>query len=158
MTMNAENRIRLRPGNGGETGSASAAASVTEPRIPAHDRTATPLHPGIRSVRPRRRSHDTPYVVAKIQAMRTTMTVTATARPMATYSPSDRPVEPTTSGSCSPISTKTNELMRKTTISHTEVARTRDCEVSTRGPNRPSISPALTAARTPDTPRRSAGR
>ena len=102
-------------------GSASAAASVTAPRIPAHERTArTPL-PGIRagSLIIGRIRHWR-FAAIQDQAARVAITVALTAAAHSSRSPVERSLRLSTIGrSSSPTRTKRVAFSMNVTISHT---------------------------------------
>ena len=77
MTTNVRNTIRSRPGT--SIGSASAAASETAPRIPAHEMTTGACHGGYgsRSRTLRKRKRGT-YVKIGTQTIRSTITARVT--------------------------------------------------------------------------------
>jgi hypothetical protein len=111
--------------NGNIVGSASAAASVTMPRMPAHEITR-PLPTEGRSIgrggrKPNRRSrHLTTALNGIRQAIRTTITVTSTAPATATYCPRADGSRLFRIGRiCRPMKTKASTFSMKTTVSHT---------------------------------------
>ena len=106
----------------------------------------------------RRSSARITNVEALIHAIRVSVTVTliAIAWPI---SVSAEPSSPSRiSGSCSPISTNRSALSRNTSVSHTAKPCRRIDALEICGARQPTKMPQVTAASTPEQPRRSAGR
>ena len=94
---------------------------------------------------------------AHTSRVRITAALTATAH--SSSSPAGRALSPSRiDGSCSPISTNSSALSRKTSVSQTAKPWIRMRAVEIRGARQPSTMPAVTAASTPETCSASAGR
>src|SRR5581483_520359 len=159
MTVKVITRTASRAGTGDPlgrvAGTASAAASETTPRMPAHDRTT--ISAG-RSGGRRRRSRSHP-AMPPIHSARTAMSAPLTASPAPTSASSAaRSSARAVPAIWSPIRTNTNPFRRKISISQTARPASRTSELIMVDARRPRYSPAVTAASTPEIPASSAGR
>ena len=123
MTAKARKTINDRPGNAApasvRSGSASAAASETAPRIPIQPISAASSHRGA-SPRLRRRSACGPYTNGKTQASRTAITVAATMAASPISVDADCPPSALQIGrSWRPTSTKRSEFARNVSVPQT---------------------------------------
>ena len=122
ITVSVAMRITSRAGNGAPfgrlIGRASAAASDTTPRMPAHDSTSAQAPGRGCSRRPPRRTGS--HTVAKIQSARTSTRTTLTRIPMPTAGAAAAGDSALSSiGNSRPMMMKTKPLSRKVSISHT---------------------------------------
>ena len=119
ITANVRKRTTSRCGK--SAGSASAAASDTEPRMPDHAAIMRGRQPWRRSrCCGRRSSARTRYGVVFTHAIRVRITARLTAAAWPSSVHGDSPESPSRiSGSCSPISTNSSALSRKTSVSQT---------------------------------------
>src|SRR5690242_6207539 len=156
--------IKGRPGKGSpasvENGIASAAASVTAPRIPIQETTAGRCQGGAGSCLSAR-PHKTQgtYDKGKIQTIR----ITITARPTMTASATSSAAERLESESrmwcnCSPTRPKRSAFKTKVAICHAAAPSNRDCTLVSSGVRQPMYTPTVTTESTPETPRAAAGR
>jgi len=132
ITAKVTNSSSSRAGK--SAGRASAAASETEPRMPAQPRIVRWRQPARRARwLSRRSSARIAQALTCTQASRQPITTSETTTAVTSSAPSGSPERPSTiRGSCRPISTNSSALSRKIRISHTEepVSRMRTVEIS----------------------------
>ena len=127
MTTKAKNTNRSRSGNSG--GSARTAASVTTPRIPAHDEMVISRQPiGSATYCLRRCSRSSMVATGKIHRNRTTMTTSVITSPCWSNSQNVMTTLSATARICSPTNANAEPVSSSSTISHVVPVANRVCE------------------------------